>query len=202
MRFLMPPLPQDMAQGRPDTLDIVDQQQIPAHVRRHTDPIIAQLESLGFIHTFYYTVPVLGPQEGYVSACLGRDSRMVAAATYVRQRTAVVEMEQLYCALATQLNDGRIISTSNIMPTLNTPPNVEAVKLPGQAPEAVVSQHKQRIDQLQPAEIRPITTPNELAAFSLRMNQVEIDDFIQRGLYTLMSDAEVTAMRTQSLGTF
>ncbi len=202
MRFMLPPLPQEMGQGRPDSLDIVDTTQVPTHVRRHIDPIVQQFEQLGFYHAFYYTIPMIGRQEGYVSACLGRDTRMAAAATYARQRTEIVEMEHACCSIATQLRDGRIIATSNVQPTLDPPPTVESIKLPGQNAASLLARHSQRLESVEVNSIAPIATVNELQDFSLHMNQIEIDDFIRRGVYALMSDAEVAAVKAKSAGNF
>lgn len=202
MRFLMPPLPQETALGRPDTLPLMSADQVPPRARRKIDPIVAELESHGFFQAFHYTMPVLGPQEGFVSACLGRDTRMAAAAIYARQRSEVIEMEQVHCTIASRLRDGKCITTSNVQPTLNSPPNVESTKLPGQSVAAVVSRHLDRLGSLPNSEILPIANANELAAFSLHMNQVEIDDFIRRGIYAPMSDAEVTVMQAKARGNF
>jgi hypothetical protein len=140
---------------------------------------------------FYYTIPMLGAQEGYVLALLGQDPRVAAATVYARQRNDVVEFEQTTCSFATERSDGNVLSTVNSKRTFNAPPGVIPQNYPGISSEQLLEHHQQRIASLPLSQTRPLTNDQELDLFSLKMNQVEIDDFIRRGLYEPLADDEV-----------
>ena len=157
-----------------------DEQMMPQH-RACTD--------LGFTHGFWYTVPLLGDQEGYAAVLLGPDSETVAHVIYSRVTTNEVTEEKAATVFVSRFDDGQLWGTTDQKRELDSPPNFIGSYNPRVSVKKLFDTHRDRVAKRRESSVSRIARDG-LHQFVIDLSQEETDFHLKRGVYEFLDRDE------------
>ena len=173
-----------------DQLDRFDIDSLPRHVLKETKDYMADLEDLGFIPRFAYSVTSYGAQEAH--GLLHRHKTGVAAASVAYARCVRDDNETLTTVFGfnTPLADDTYLITMGCKRLMSKPNHFLSEYMPGASPKAVFERHIERLEKAD-ALPRTIKTDDELERLVLGVETDDTEFNLERGVYVRMSREEI-----------
>lgn len=187
MKLCRVALPMSMALAAPEELALVEPDSLPPPAREASDRLLAPLlEPRGpFRPVFCYRGQNLVRGEGFATVALSSDGRTVAQVLYSR----IEPMEKAALGFASRLADGTVVLTVGMKREFDSPPRVRSRYLPGAEPEELWAAHARHVgSEAVPSDPAELILQNERRA--AEWNE-------KRGVYRLMTEAEVQDLRRQ-----
>ena len=136
---------------------------------------VKEVAACDFEPLFHYRVATQGPSEGIAVAFLHSSRRAVCLMVHASSGAT----RKVATSLVTRVEAGRFVATGSGGTTFNSPPEVDAVRLPGQAPAAIVAAHLKRIDGRRSL----IVEASEVENLILDLQRLTLEYNIRRGVY-------------------
>jgi hypothetical protein len=173
-----------------DQLPRRDIDSLPRRILSEMDGYRYDLEKIGFIPCFAYSLEAYGSQEGHAIAHRHKSGVAGASVLYSRSVRGDIESETTLFAYCTALADDTYIMTSGAKKMMDKPSHVLGENMPGRSPKEVFERH---IERLESAGALPLTikTDDELERIVLRYEKEDTEFNFDRGVYVLMSRSEI-----------
>jgi len=173
-----------------DQLPTCDIDSLPRRVLSEMDGYLDDLEKIGFIPCFAYSLESYGSQEGHAIATRHKSGVAGGSVLYSRCVRGDQETEATIFAYCTALADDTYIMTSGTKKMMDKPDHVLGENMPGRSPKDVFERH---IERLETAAALPLTikTDDELEQLILRYENEDTEFNFDRGVYVPMSRSEI-----------
>jgi hypothetical protein len=165
---------------------------LPAQVQAAFEERTAEFEALGFARQFFYRTQAVGPQGSYAAAFLHRDGRSLAMSIVVVHKITP-RPPHWANAIASRLDDGRRLATTDVAKQFESPPGIEVHRLRRRPLAQLVAHHLERLAPLGDG-VRTFTAA-DVEPYMVASIQRNFDFQVERGLYVPIPDAEVARMR-------
>lgn len=150
----------------------------------------AACEAAGLAFQFAFRRPSPGAIRVSVALVHLSGDRLVLGAIHVfHVRSRHLEQLRVVLALSSELSDSRHLVTTNAARILDSQPRCDAVHLKGRPPEAVIAEHRKRLDETGAAAVP--YDPDRLEAIELGYHHEIIQFHVQRGVFVPMTVDEV-----------
>jgi hypothetical protein len=175
-----------------DTLRLIDAADVPRDAARVLDPLIAECEDLGAKLAFHYTVPAVGPLEGYAAALLAPDRVTYIAVMWSGAQIGRSRSGKRGCVFASQLADGTFLSTTDFPQKFNSPPGFNVRRKPGASPSELAERHRQALAE---TEGIPVTLDvNKVKESLLEARRRTAEWNISRGIWVCLTEEDVARL--------
>ncbi len=187
------------ATAKPEKLDLLEHDRLPADARKLLDPIVDDVNSLGFAEMFCARGRYIGDKKTIAVVLSNVSGTIWATASWFWIRVESMQTSRALLAFHSHLSDDRILHTGAAKPSpfaWATPPREELELLsPGAAAMDLLKYHEQRLAE---QTAQPIIMNREtLAREVLENTRSGIDHMIEVGLLEPISEAEATALSEQ-----
>ncbi len=178
----------------PDRLEFLDPAHLPHRVSSALANVLGECQQQGFAPQFATHVPSIGNADGYNLVLLGDDGKLVASTICSSLTTPRGTIERVNVAIASQLADGRTLSTSSAGPLIQGPPTVVSAHFWAPRWQNSRAHHRARLAALADSEVLCLDEAacrrlqRDLALQSLEYNR-------RRGVMVPLSQAEVARLR-------
>jgi hypothetical protein len=172
----------------PEQLDLVDFDQIPAHVVDRWRPALEACPGLGLRMKLCQRVPTLGSAENFTMVHVRDDGEFTVSLAY--QRIVARTRERIFAtiAVASRLSDGRRAVTTDRRQSLALAPELIVQALPGRPLPELIAGHR---DWLLANALTSVPIPeNTVESVILSRLQAQFDRNIERRLYVPISERE------------
>ena len=191
-------LPLEHGFSHPESITVIDFDQLPTKVNEALRPAIEECETLGLRRIFCHTVPTIGKIQGFTANSLSQDGTVWASVAWVSVQSGIRYRERVIFGCCSKLQDGRILATSNSKLRLNTPPGIEAVRLHGRSISDVVFRHRDRMACTLTCSPLCLDESGVRAAINeIRRRTAEFN--FKRGVWVPMTRAEIEKLRGEQL---
>jgi len=194
-------IPMKLARGIPEPQpfrdNIVEAAVIPAGILAKLNSGILELKKIGFNEFWFYTVKasLLGGT-GYGVNALHSGLQTAGKVIHVTYK----HRESFLYGFISELNDGKVLATTNHKRQFNPPPGQIVVRDIDASPARLLELHQRKLTELS-AHNPPRTIGNldQLAALDEKTARISFDDKVTRGVWVEMTAIEVTALRLEKL---
>jgi len=173
-----------------DRLPTCDIDSLPRRVLSDMDGYLYDLEKIGFIPCFGYSLEAYGSQEGHAASLRHKSGVAGANVLYSRCVRGDQETEATIFAYCTPLADDSFMVTSGCKKMMDKPSHFLGESMPGCSPKEVFERH---IERLESAAALPLTikTDDQLEDLILRYENEDAEFNFDRGVYVPMTRSEI-----------
>lgn len=179
------------AVGRVDRLHVCDPGELPVFAKDAFEPLVSRCQRLGFRSPFFYRAVGIGIAQGFGAALLSGNGCTVSSLITSRAEQKGKVTAETFVVFLSARDDRHFTVTSNGRRKFDPDPDLAVEHLPGASVEDLWRRHEVRVS----AGPRTAWTPEEIPALVAKLERRSIDVLAERGVYVLMSPAEVEAMR-------
>jgi hypothetical protein len=176
-----------------NTIRVLPADQLPEAVLQAMGPLIDEFEQAGARLAFYSKLDTTDNLSGYSAVLLPAEHNAVVVVSWAQAHFSRPRQPQFGCVVASQLQDGTFLSTSNHRRRFNTAPGFQVHRLVGANPAELAHRHQQALGEcgLSPALVRDAEQAKKLLV-EAKVRQFEWQ--VSRGVWVPLSTAELARL--------
>jgi len=176
-----------------DMTHVIDREEIPLAALRVIEPVIADCERLGARLAFFQTVPAVGNVQTFGAVLFGPRRHTLIGVVWSQARLTARGAERSGCACVSRLDDGAIVSTTNLPQRFNSPPEFQISRLANASAAELLGYHEQTLATCERPAI-PMGDERELAQLLDDVRRRNFEWNVARGVWVPLSDEAVAQL--------